>query len=288
MRSTGVTKRGGQKGWQYEGRVALITGASSGIGEQFARELAGRGMGLVLTALPADAAPLNALASELGSAYGTRVETVLIDLAEWDAARSLQSRVDALGLEPDLLVNNAGMGLLGAMAQLPLDRQLTMIRLNVEAVYALAGLYMERMAIRRNGAIINVASTAAFDPLPYMAGYAASKAFVLSFSQALWAEGARCGVRVVAVCPGPVADTHFGAGNPTAVEGDQRFQPSIPRIAVVNGALDALERNRPLSVHRARGFRIVYPVTRFASAVVPRHWQLRVAERLVRWHFRLT
>lgn len=279
--------RGGRAGWRYAGRVALVTGASSGIGEQFARELASRGMALVLSALPADAERLAALAAELGSRHGVRVEIVPIDLAEPGAAQTLQEKADALGMEPDLLVNNAGMGMLGAVAQLPIDRQLTMLRLNVEAVAALTGLYLPRMTARRDGAIVNVASTAAFDPLPYMAGYAASKAFVLRFSEALWAEASRTGVRVVAVCPGPVADTHFGAGNPDVSEGTQRFQPSIPRVEVVNGALDALDRNRPVSVHRARGFRIVYPVTRFLGAIFPRHWHLRITERLVRWHFRL-
>ena len=279
--------RAGRPGWRYDGRVALVTGASSGIGEQFARELASRGMALVLSALPVDEERLRAIAAELGSLHGARIEVVPIDLAEQGAAKLLQERADALGMEPDLLVNNAGMGMLGAVAQLPIDRQLTMLRLNVEAVAALTGLYLPRMTARRDGAIINVASTAAFDPLPYMAGYAASKAFVLRFSEALWAEGSRSGVRVVAVCPGPVADTHFGAENPAVSEGTQRVQPSIPRVEVVNGALDALDRNRPVSVHRARGFRIVYPVTRFLGAVVPRHWHLKVAERLVRWHFRL-
>ncbi len=273
--------------WRYEGRTALVTGASSGIGAQFARELARRKMALLLTALPADEAALRAIAEELAGRNGVRVETVLIDLAERDAAEALQRRADELGMEPDLLINNAGIGMLGPVAKLPVDRQLTMVRLNVEAVSALTALYLPRMSARRDGAIVNIASTAAFDPLPYMAGYAASKAFVLRFSEALWAEAARSGVRVIAVCPGPVADTHFGAGEARATDASARRSPQIPRDAVVLGALDALERNQPVSVHRAAGFRIVYGLTRLAGAVVPRSWQLRASERLVRWHFRL-
>lgn len=288
MRISRTSRRRPTTGWVYAGRSALITGASSGIGAQFARELARRKMTLLLTALPADERALQEIADELRGAHDVRVELVLIDLAERDAAHALQQQADALGVEPDLLINNAGMGMLGPVALLPLARQLAMVRLNIEAVAALTALYMPRMTARHNGAIINVASTAAFDPLPYMAGYAASKAFVLRFSEALWAEGARHGVRVIVVCPGPVADTHFGSSEAPVTDARARPNPLIPREAVVLGALDALDRNQPVSVHRAAGFRIVYGLTRVTGALIPRAWQLRISERLVRWQFRLS
>ncbi|HEU4656981.1 MAG TPA: SDR family NAD(P)-dependent oxidoreductase, partial [Capillimicrobium sp.] len=185
------------------GDSALITGASSGIGETFARTLAARGVDLLLTAHPAESRRLEEIAAELGDRHGVRCVAVPADLAERDGPDRLRAAADAAGFEPDLLVNNAGVGYAGRFHELGLADQLRMLHVNVEALVALTGLYAPRMVERGGGAIVNVASTAAFQPVPYFSVYAASKAFVVRLSEALWAELHEAGVRVVAVCSGP-------------------------------------------------------------------------------------
>jgi short-subunit dehydrogenase len=176
-----------------------------------------------------------------------------------------------------MLVNCAGIGAVGAFSRLPLERQLAMIHINVEALVALTGLYLPRLVAKGHGAVINVASTAAMAPVPYLAVYAASKAFVLSFSEALWAECRRYGVRVVATCPGPVA-TGFHARAESVVP---PFQ--LNTGAVVAAALDSLDRDRPTIVQRVPGFGLLYAA--LASPVVPRRLRLVVGERVAHWCF---
>src|SRR5262245_32336244 len=166
-------------------RTALVTGASSGIGEAFAHALASRSMNLLLTALPADQQLLENIAQDLSSRHGIRTAVVVMDLATPGAASLLQSEADRLGFDPDLLVNSAGFGIVGRFVDSRLEDQLGMVRVNVEALVSLVGLYLPRMVARGHGDIINVASTAALSPLPYFGVYAACKAFVLSFSNAL-------------------------------------------------------------------------------------------------------
>ena len=258
---------------RYHGRSALVTGASSGIGEAFARALAARGMALLLAARSEER--LRTVAGAVAARHGVRVETVSIDLAERDAPGRLLEIADERGFEPDLLVNNAGVGVLAPFTEVPLERQLEMVRLNIEALVALTALYLPRMLARRAGGVINLASTAALQPVPYLAVYAASKAFVLSFSEGLWAETRRHGVRVVAVTPGPVSDTRFGerAEMRTAFA---EFR-SIPREEVVAAALDALDRHRPSVVPgltSSLGARFV--------GLIPRRLQLLATERIFR------
>ncbi len=255
-------------------KTALITGASSGIGEAFAGALAQRGTALLLAARSEHR--LERIAGELRASHGPRVEVVPIDLAERDAAERLQAAADERGLEPDLLINNAGFGSVGPFAAEPLDQQLEMVRVNVEGLVALTGLYLPRMLARRSGAILNVASTAAYQPLPYMAVYAASKAFVLSFSEALWAECRGAGVRVVALCPGPVADTRFGerARMDPSLFNDVR---SMPRERVVAEALRALDRGGPTVVPGLANRLLAMMAPR-----VPIRLELAVAERMFR------
>jgi uncharacterized protein len=264
--------------YRYRGGSALVTGASSGIGEAFARALARRGMALLLAARSEER--LRALAGELVARHGVRVEVVPIDLAEPDAPRRLQAAADERDFEPDLLVNNAGVGALGSFVEVPLGRQLAMVHLNVEALVALCGLYLPRMVARRSGAVVNVASAAAFQPLPHFAVYAASKAFVLSFSEALWAEARRAGVRIVALCPGPVADTRFGerAGVDASFFRNVR---NMPREAIVAAALRGLERNEPVVVPG-----VANTLTALVMNAVPRRFQLLATERLFRRYVR--
>ena len=255
-------------------RAALVTGASSGIGEAFAQALAARGTSLLLAARSEDR--LRALANDLAARHDLRVEVVPVDLADRDGPRRLQAAADERGFEPDLVVNNAGLGRLGRFVEGPLERQLEMVHLNVEALVALTGLYLPRMVARRSGAILNVASTAAFQPLPHFAVYAASKAFVMSFSAALWAEHRRDGVRVMALCPGPVADTRFGEGGAN----ESRFFHDVramPREAVVEYALRALDHNKPIATPGLSNRLIGLAVNAF-----PRRLQLTLSEHMFR------
>ncbi len=258
----------------YRGKAALVTGASSGIGDAFARALAARGMDLLLSGRSEE--PLRALAGELATRQNVRAEVVRVNLAEPDAPGRLQAAADELRFEPDLLVNNAGLGVQGPFAETPLERQLETLRVNCQALAALSGLYLPRMRARRSGAILNIGSTAAFQPVPYLAVYAASTAFVVSFSEALWAEAGRYGVRVVVVCPGPVAETRFGerAGMPPSLYVAGR---TVSREAVVTAALDALDCNRPTATV---GFQ--NRLGALAVALVPRRLQLTVTERVFR------
>jgi len=191
-------------------KTTLITGASSGIGEVFARRLAGRGENVVLVARSEE--KLNALCNELGrAAAGVNCQTIALDLSAAGAARQLFEETERRGLELDTLVNNAGFGSMGDFLSLDLERELNMIDLNVKSLVELTYLYLAPMRKRRQGNIVNVASTAAFQPVPYMATYAATKAFVLSFTEALWDENREYNIRVMALCPGATETNFFAA-----------------------------------------------------------------------------
>lgn len=187
--------------------TALITGASTGIGEAFARELASRQTNLVLVARSQD--KLNNLATELGSKYQIKTTVIAQDLTTTAARKAVFDTVQAQDLTIDLLINNAGFGDYGAFGDRPLSKMMEMVQLNISAVVELTGLFLPLMQTRKDGAIINVSSIAAFQPIPYMSVYAASKAFILNFSEALWAENKDLGVRILAVCPGPTESEFY-------------------------------------------------------------------------------
>jgi uncharacterized protein len=184
------------------GSTCLITGASSGIGEQFARQLAGRGYGVFLVARREER--LRELASELERDHGLRAEIAACDLEDAAQCAALPGTVSERGLTVEVLVNNAGFSTVGDVHTNP-DRQLGMIRVNCDALVALTSAFLPAMTERGRGAVINVASMAAFQPIPSQAVYAATKAFVLSFSEAVHSEVRKTGVSVTALCPGPVA-----------------------------------------------------------------------------------
>jgi short-subunit dehydrogenase len=187
--------------------VTLITGASAGIGTALARVFAAHGHELVLVARREDR--LKALADEIAAAGRPRPAVVALDLGRRDAVASLAAELSARGLEPEIVVNNAGFGLSGTAAALDRDEQLAMIDLNVRALTELSLAFVDSLE-RHRGGILNVASIAAFLPGPGMAVYYASKAFVLSFSEALHHELGNRGIRVTTLCPGPV-QTEFQA-----------------------------------------------------------------------------
>ncbi len=182
--------------------AALITGASSGIGVDLARELASRGHNVVLVARREDR--LTAVADELAGQHGIRADVLACDLSDPDARDALPGRIVELGLTVSILVNNAGFGTAGAFGTVPMERETGMVRLNCEAVVALTGAFAPQMVARHSGAILVVASSAGFQPIPGQTTYAASKAFALAFSEGLHAELAPSGVAVTALCPGPV------------------------------------------------------------------------------------
>jgi short-subunit dehydrogenase len=248
--------------------TALITGASSGIGEEFARRLADRGYSLVLVARRRDR--LERLAGELP----TTAHPVECDLGT--EAGELAGRVAELGVEVDLLVNNAGFGLRGRFRDLPVDRQAEMVRVNCEAVVTLTGAFLPGMLERRGGGIIVVASTAGMQPLPYEAVYGASKAFALNFAEALHAEVKGKGVRVLAVNPGPVpTEWQQVAGYDAA--GGEMMPGAIEAGQVVREALEAYDKGRRTMVP-GRFFRNFMRV----NAVTPRAVKLVVSERMYR------
>lgn len=188
-------------------KTALITGASSGIGEKFARELAAKKTNLVLVARSQD--KLEQLARELTDKYQIQTEVIVQDLTELAAGQSVFDTVQAKGLFIDLLINNAGFGDYGTFSDRPLSKQMAMVQLNITAVVELTGLFLPLMQQQSSGAIINISSIAGFQPIPYMSVYAATKAFVLNFSEALWAENKDLGVKILAVCPGPTESEFF-------------------------------------------------------------------------------
>jgi short-subunit dehydrogenase len=186
--------------------TCLVTGASSGIGADIARELAKRGHGVTLVARREDR--LKTLAGELEST-GVRVEVVAADVADPDARARLIDSVNRLGLDVEVLVNNAGYGSGGAFTELDAESEVAMVRVNCEAVVALTRHYLPEMLERGRGAVLNVGSTAGEQPLPRQATYSASKAFVNTFSDALYSEMHGTGVTVTSLRPGPVK-TEFG------------------------------------------------------------------------------
>jgi hypothetical protein len=259
----------------YRGKTALITGASSGIGAAFAEALAARGCDIVLVARSSGA--LTTLADRLKSRHGVQTTVITQDLAAPMAAETVREATDWLGLRVDILVNSAGFGSAGEFHTIADGRVVHEVAVDVVALVELTHAYLPDMVARRDGAVVNVASTAAFQPLPYLAVYGASKAFVLSFSQALWAEYRARGVRVLAVCPGPVKTNFLTAmGSAEAGRRSGLGRPSTPQ-AVVDAALRALDRGR---------FTVTPGLANAALPVLgrllPRRLQLAVAERLYR------
>lgn len=189
-------------------QTALVTGASSGIGEQFARQLAARGMNLVLAARSEDR--MQALAGRLRSQHpGIEVDVIAADLAVPGGAAALADRLAADEIHVDVLINNAGFGSHNLFIDEDPDTLAREIQLNCSSLVTLTSRLLPAMVERRRGGVLNVASTAGFQPIPTMAVYAATKAFVLSFTEALWAETRKTGVRVVALCPGPTETAFF-------------------------------------------------------------------------------
>ncbi len=257
-------------------RTALITGASSGIGEAFAEAFAKQGLDLILVARSKD--KLDAIAARLKQSYGgVRVEVISTDLSQPQPGAALAKKVKALGLDVDVLVNNAGFGLSATFHENDAARQQEMIALNVSAVVDLAQAFIPAMLAHGAGAVINIASLAGFQPTPFMAVYGASKAFVLSFSEGLWAEYRGKGIAVLAVCPGPVDTGFFEAtGDPTlrkAIPGGTMLSAE----QVVAESLRALRQGRSFVVPGA-----LMKVASYLPRLLPRNLVTRVAAKTMK------
>lgn len=190
----------------YHNKWALVTGASAGIGKAYVTWLAQQGANIVLVARSHDA--MQAIANTVATTYGVQTHVIAMDLSKPDAPQNLFEKISALHIHIDILINNAGFGVYGLLHETDLLKNQSQILLNVYALASLTQLFLPNMVQRKSGIIINVASIAGFQPLPYMAIYGATKAFVLSFTEALWAEYRQQGIQILAVCPGPV-DTEF-------------------------------------------------------------------------------
>src|SRR5579859_1156923 len=260
--------------------AALVTGASAGIGSETARELARRGHNIILVARRKQR--LDELAEELVSTHGVRAETIPCDLGKPTTRGRLPGQITELGLEVDVLVNNAGFATGGAFADSDPQRELEQVRVLVEAVVALTSAFLPAMVERRRGAVLNVASTAAMQPLPYAAGYSAAKAYVLTFSEAIHQEVTGSGVTVTALCPGPV-ETEFWDAAGWQVAGGRSFEKAFPKPALVSprgvakAGVDGL----------ASGRRVVVPglpmwAAMLASRYIPHAVKLPVIERAMR------
>lgn len=225
--------------------TALITGASSGIGEAFAQELASQGYNLVLVARSVD--KLQQLAQALQRQFPIQIEVLGQDLACSGGSQAIIEFVEQRQLMVDLLVNNAGFGDYGEFAGRSPARQMEMIHVNVATPVALTHYFLGQMQQRQTGSIITVSSIAGFQPMPYLSVYAASKAFLLHFSEALWAENQHTGVRILALCPGPTesqfADVAQLPKIPAFGEGSL-----TPAMTVVREALRGLEAHQSVVV----------------------------------------
>ncbi|MBA4048441.1 MAG: short-chain dehydrogenase [Sphingomonas sp.] len=246
------------------GDTALITGASAGLGAHFAQALAAQGHDLILTARREDR--LHALAERLRAAHGVAVHVHAADLAAPGAVAGLMRAIEQAGLGVNMLVNNAGFGARGDFAALDGAMQARMIDLNCRALVELAHAVLPGMLQMRRGGILNIASTAAFQAGPQMAVYYASKAFVLSFSEALHEEVRGRGVHVTALCPGPV-ETEFFEANAMADVAFRRFASGTE--PVIRDGLRALRANRAIKVSGAANATLAF-LTRFAPRIVAR------------------
>ena len=251
--------------------TALITGASSGIGEVFARKLAARGRNVLLVARSED--KLITLCNELGRSNSIRAQYVALDLSKPQAAASLFAEAAHRGLQVDMLINNAGFGSMGEFGKLDLERELNMIDLNIKSLVELTHRFLQPMIERKQGTIINVASTASFQAVPFMATYAATKAFVLSFSEALWEENRTHGIKVMALCPG-VTETNF-------FEAARGHKPPA-RVSqtpeeVVDTAMRGLARGRSHIISGWTNFLMTQ-----SERLAPRSLITRVAGRMMR------
>lgn len=259
----------------WAGKTVLITGASVGIGEAFARRFAQEKANLVLIARRED--KLRRLAAELANHHGVTVDVVVKDLSRPEAPGEVFEETERLGVQVDGLINNAGFGIGGRFVETDLKRNLEMLQLNVVTLTELTHRYLPGMLARRQGVVVNVASTAAFQAVPYLGAYAATKAYVLSFSEALHEECRAEGVLVMALCPGATATEFFDTAQ--VAEGTARYMLRRAQTPeeVVEAAFAGIRR-RSSSIVSSFANALLSQATRF----VPREVAARLAGSIMR------
>ena len=252
--------------------TALITGASGGIGEVFARELAAKGCHLILVARSKE--KLEQLATELSQKHGVKTTVFDADLTLPEIPQYLFNQISKAKLTVDILINNAGFGRCGKFEAVDLHADDKMLMLNIHSLVALTHLFIPGILERKKGGILNVASTAGYQPLPYMAMYGATKAFVLSFTEALWAEYKGKGVRIFCLCPGNTkTNFHEVAG----VKGRKVFFPATSEQVVRFGLRLFLQTNRLSAVY---GF--ANQILTLGNRLLPRAWVVLIAKLIYR------
>jgi short-subunit dehydrogenase len=253
-------------------RWALITGASSGLGADFARELAGRGANLILVARREE--NLRALQAEIASRHTVQIEVVVMDLATPEAPQQLYDRLEAAGRRVDVLVNNAGLGLYGEFLDIPWERERSMLELDIITLTHMTKLFARDMVAQRFGYILQIASIGAYQPSPLYASYAAAKAYVLSFGEALSYELRQTGVKVTVLSPGVTA-TEFLQVSGQSASLYQRVtmmkSPEVVRIGV-----DAMLKGRP-SIVSGR----FNALMAWSTRLLPRRLQAALAHRFM-------
>lgn len=256
------------------GSTALVTGASSGIGLEFARQLAERGHGVALVARRAER--VQQLAAELSDRYGVRVDAIPADLTKADERQRVVDEIEGRELSVEVLVNNAGFGIFSSFAASDLGREFEQLDLLVACVMDLNGRYLPQMLQRGRGAILNISSTAGFQALPGNGTYAASKAFVLFHSEALHAEVSGHGVTVTAVCPGPVRTEFQDVSDPLFVDRLPGFLWRKPsRVAA--DSLEAADRGKRIVIPGG----LVVRALLGANRLIPAGLTLAVSRRLM-------
>lgn len=252
--------------FSFHGSTALITGASKGLGEAFAESLAARGANLVLVARSQQA--LTALAQRLEKKYSIQAVAISADLADPAEGERIVAELARRKLDVDLLINNAGYGVSGGFLSNPLDKELGQVTLNVGALLSLTHLFGQQMAKHGRGGIINIASNASFQAVPYQATYAASKAFVLHFTEAIAHELREHGVQVMASCPGPTATSFFEEMQTSMPAGDMDSSTSV-----AENTLKAFERGEIVAYPGRASVRLLALV----AQLLPRSWIRKIA-----------
>ena len=256
---------------EWKGKWALVTGASAGIGQAIAEELSRQGTNLVLTARREDR--LIALANRLGKEHGVQAVTFTADLAQSTAPEAIFAFTKERGLSIDLLVNNAGFGQYGQFDAVATDRLLQMVQVNCAAVLQLTRLYLPEMVARRRGDVLIVSSTAAFQAVPYISTYAATKAFDLFLAEGLAEEMKPHGIRVCALCPGTTtSEFHEVAGHPSESKGREQSAETVAR----NG-LKALAGGKSYVISGLGNY-----LGAHGERLVPRRFVTRIAAKMFR------
>jgi uncharacterized protein len=253
----------------FNGKWALVTGGSSGIGVAMARELARHGAKLILTGRRRER--LETFQTEL-AAQGTEARIVVADLNDPAAPQMLYDATEGAGLPVEILINNAGLGQFGQFYTNPVEQEISQVRVNCEAVIRLSRLFVPGMVERRRGWVLVVASTASFQPIPYLNTYAATKVFDRFFAQALAAEVARFGVKVTALCPGPTESEFFDTARARTFKRNPQAVGDVARQAI-----DGLARGKRTVMPSVSGW-----ISAFAVRWLPVRFITRMIEKLAR------